>query len=69
MNKENLDKLKGQVVSKLTAERVHQENYTTEKATKKLSHCVGAKILTQVLIENEIEIKESLQPNRESCGE
>lgn len=48
------------IVSKIFNEGVYKENYTLDKAIKALSNCAGSKYLTEILIEKEDKIKESL---------
>lgn len=48
------------IISKIFQEGVYKENYTLENAKKALSGCVGAKVLTEILIEYESKIIEGL---------
>lgn len=48
------------IVLKIFNEGVYKENYTLAKAIKALSNCAGSKYLTEVLIEKEDKIIESL---------
>lgn len=48
------------IINKIFNEGVYKENYTLEKAKKALSGCVGSKVLTEILIENESKIIEGL---------